>query len=57
MNSNLQKLRDKLNNLLKETPISSQEVLLLSKEVDVLILEFYKEEDSSQQYSYSSVKS
>lgn len=53
MSKELQKLRDKLESLLKDTPLCSQEVLSLSEEVDVLILEFYKGQSFPQQYSYS----
>lgn len=56
MNNDLQKLRDRLESLLAVTSLSSQEVLLLSEEVDLLILEFYKQQDLPQEYSYSRPK-
>jgi hypothetical protein len=53
MNKDLQKLRDKLESLLKDTPLVSEEVLSVSEEVDLLILEFYRKQNFSQEYSCS----
>lgn len=42
MNCEIEKLREKLNNTLKVENIDSDNVLSLSKKLDILILEYYK---------------
>lgn len=43
MKNELQKLKEKLDNLLMEKSLEAQEVLDLSKEIDLLINEYYKQ--------------
>ena len=43
MNNELQKLKEKLDRLLKEESPTSEDVLELSREVDLLITEYYKQ--------------
>lgn len=45
MKNDLQKLKDKLNVLLMDVSLNSQEVLRLSREIDKLIVEYYKRKD------------
>lgn len=42
MKNDLQKLKEKLNAMLSETPVNSKEVLYLSRKIDILIVEQYK---------------
>lgn len=42
MINRLQKLKDKLDELLQYAPLDSQEALLLSCEIDRLIVEYYR---------------
>lgn len=42
MKNDLQKLKDKLNILLTEVSLDSPEALSLSREVDKLIVEYYR---------------
>ncbi len=43
MNIEILKLKEELNRLLTELPISSPEILNLSRKIDVLIAEFQKD--------------
>ena len=52
MKNELQKLKDELNDLLIEMPINSQEALCLSREIDIQILEYYREQHNSQYNPY-----
>jgi len=45
MNSDLQKLKDKLNILLMDISLDSQEALDLSREIDKLIVEYYRRQN------------
>lgn len=47
MNNDLQKLKDKLDELLMEMPLSSQEALNLSSEIDNLIVEYYRNRENN----------
>jgi hypothetical protein len=42
MNNKIQELKDKLDKMLSEKPISSPEILDLSMEIDVLIVKYQK---------------
>ena len=46
MEKDIQKLKEKLNSLLLYMPTGSKEVIKLSKEIDLLINEYYKKENS-----------
>lgn len=56
MVKDIQMMRDKLEYMLIEKPVNSQEVLKLSKELDVLILEFYKGQSFPEKCSYNKIK-
>lgn len=43
MNMNVEKLKEELNNTLQVQPLNSEVVLELSKQLDILILEYYKQ--------------
>lgn len=43
MNKELQKLKEKLDRLLEEELPTSYDVLVLSREIDLLIAEYYKQ--------------
>ena len=47
MNNNLQKLKDKLDALLVDNSLDSQEALYLSREIDSLIVEYYRSRKSN----------
>lgn len=51
MNNNLQKLKEKLDALLVDFSLNSQEALRLSMEIDRLIVEYYREKKQLKQYS------
>jgi hypothetical protein len=42
MKSELQKLKERLNAMLSEIPVNSQEALYLSRKIDILIVEQYR---------------
>ncbi len=48
MNNNLQKLKEKLDVLLLDLPLDSQEALFLSREIDILIIEYYRKQENTQ---------
>ena len=48
MNNNLQKLKEKLDVLLVDFSLNSQEVLSLSREIDKLIVEYYRQKNLKQ---------
>lgn len=48
MESDLQKLKDKLDFLLIDMSLSSQEALCLSREIDNLIVEYYQKKNNNQ---------
>jgi hypothetical protein len=48
MSNNLQKLREKLDELLADTSTDSQEVLCLSREIDNLIIEYYRDRNGNE---------
>ena len=48
MKNELQKLKEKLDHMLIETSPVSQEVLKISKELDILIIEYYKQGNYSE---------
>ncbi len=52
MKSDLQKLKDRLNAMLLETPVSSQEALYLSQEIDILIVEQYRNGPKTKRKTY-----
>lgn len=56
MYEDIQKMRDKLNIMLLEKPVNSNEVLKLSRELDVLILKFYTEQSFAAEYSGNNLK-
>lgn len=51
MNNSLQKLKEKLDALLVDFSLNSQEALKLSREIDKLIVEYYRKKKQLKQYS------
>ena len=51
MNNNLQKLKEKLDVLLVDFSLNSQEALNLSREIDKLIVEYYRQKKQLKQCS------
>lgn len=48
MNNNLQMLKRKLDNMVADMPLSSQEALILSRKIDNLIVEYYRKQNGKQ---------
>lgn len=43
MKVEIQKLKDKLDTMISDTPLISEEVLELSRELDIFIVEYYRQ--------------